>query len=220
MVQPSINKPVLPKNPTLKDINKYKKQLNWGELPPFYHLLASSISEFESQHSMGFDNALNKICKPMNWNLERLDGYLDEHNQIQVERKPRLAIYQLFTDRGFELHCFPYAKDREIDQYVKGHRLMEFDVWDPGTMKLLGRINQLHKFIEYYFQSGDKADRALIFYAMKAVDQLIEYMKAHVDVVKFDGVSIEQYFTALEKKLDDQDLDNLLLGDLKGNDFQ
>ncbi len=209
----SITGSALPENPKLKDINKYKKQLNWGELPPFYHLVASSVSEFESQHSMGFDNALNKICKPTNWNINLLDGYMDEYNQIHVRKKPRLAIHQVFTDRGFELHCFPFAKNKQIDQYVKNHRLMEFQLWDPGTMKVLGRMNQLHKFIEYYFKSGDDADRALIFYSMKAVDNIIEYMREHVDVVKFDGVSIEQYFRSLEKKMDDSDLDNLLLGE-------
>ncbi|SJN47684.1 hypothetical protein CZ797_15205 [Pseudoalteromonas sp. JB197] len=29
------NKAQLPSNPTLKEINWYKKQINWGELPPF-----------------------------------------------------------------------------------------------------------------------------------------------------------------------------------------
>ena len=41
------NKAQLPSNPTLKEINWYKKQINWGELPPFYHLVASSVSEAE-----------------------------------------------------------------------------------------------------------------------------------------------------------------------------
>lgn len=214
-----MNNSGLPENPTLKDINKYKRQLNWGDLPPFYHMIASSVSELESIQTMGFDNALNKICKPTNWNLQLLGGRIDEKNGIHVDRKPRLAIYQLFTDRGFELHCFPYAKNKEIDQYIRGHKLMEFVTWDPGTMKILCRVNSLHKFIDYYFQRGDIADRALIFYAMQCVDKLIEYMKSHVDVVKLDGVSIEQYFKTQEKRIASDDYDDLLLGDLKGNDL-
>ena len=34
----SHNKAQLPSNPTLKEINWFKKQINWGELPHFYHL--------------------------------------------------------------------------------------------------------------------------------------------------------------------------------------
>jgi hypothetical protein len=52
------NKALLPSNPTLKDINWYKKQINWGELPPFYHLIASSVSESEVILEHGFDNAV------------------------------------------------------------------------------------------------------------------------------------------------------------------
>ncbi|KMT66550.1 hypothetical protein [Catenovulum maritimum] len=215
----SLNKPVLPKNPTLKDINKYKKQMNWGELPSFYHMMSSSVSELESLQTMGFDNALNRICKKTNWNLDLLGGYIDDHNIIHVEKKPRLALYQVITDRGFEIHCFPYAKTKEIDQYVKGHRLMEFETWDPGTMKMLCRVNQMHKFIDFYFERGDAADRALILYAIKSVEKLIDYMREHVEVVKVDGVSIKQYFESQEKKLDDCELDSLLLGGLKGNDL-
>ncbi|MER2493975.1 hypothetical protein [Catenovulum sediminis] len=215
----SLGKSALPENPTLKDINKFKRQLNWGDLPPFYHMIASSVSELESIHAMGFDNALRKICKPTNWNIELLGGYIDANNEIHVDKKPRIAIYQLFTERGFELHCFPYARDKEIDQYVRNHRLMEFVVWDPGTMKVLGRVNQLHKFIDYYFQRGDVADRAVIFHAMHCVNKLIEYMQKHVDVVKVDGVSIEQYFKLQEKKLATADFDDLLLGGLKGNEL-
>lgn len=211
-----INKPVLPANPTLKDINKYKKQLNWGELPAFYHMIASSVSELESVQSLGFDNALKRVLNRHNWNLNLLDGYVDEENRVHVQSKPRISVYQIFTDRGFELHCFPYAKNKEVDQYIREHRLMEFVVWDPGTMKVLCRVNQLHKFIDFYFQRGDKADRALIFYAMKLIDDLIAHLKLELDIVKVDGITIRQYFDKQEKTADG-DLDDFALTGLKGN---
>ncbi|AWB65191.1 hypothetical protein C2869_01450 [Saccharobesus litoralis] len=219
MSNSSINRPELPENPKVKDINKYKKQLNWGDMPAFYHLVSSSVSELESLGAMGFDNALKRILNKHNWNLEALGGYIDDNNEVHADKKPRLALYQVFTERGFEIHCFPLAKNKEIDQYVRGHRLMEFNTWDPGTMRLLCRINQLHQFIAFYFQSGDKADRALIDYAGKLVHKVISYMQKHIDVVKVDGVTIEDFMKQQEKLLDDYDMDNLELGGLKGNNI-
>ncbi len=213
----SINRPVLPENPKVKDINKYKKQLNWGDLPAFYHMIATSVSELENLGSMGFDNALKRILNKSNWNIELLGGYIDSDNVIHCDNKPRLALYQVFTDRGFEIHCFPFAKDREIDQVVKGHRLMEFDTWDPGTMRLLVRLNLMHKFIDYYFEQGDVGDRALIDHAINLVDRLIKYMQNQVNIVKVDGVTLRQYFERREKSLDAAELDSLLVGSLQGN---
>ena len=105
------NRIQLPDNPSLKDINRYKKQLNWGELPPFYHLVAQSLGESEGLLTHGFDNAIKKIIDKRNWNIQLLGGFIDQSNIIHCDNKPRLALYQVFTDRGFELHAIPYAKD-------------------------------------------------------------------------------------------------------------
>ncbi|NTS75972.1 hypothetical protein HR060_03750 [Catenovulum sp. SM1970] len=215
MSSSSINRPILPENPKLKDINRYKKQLNWGEMPAFYHLIASSVSEVENLNSMGFDNALKRILDKHNWNLDLLDGYIDGDNNVHTNKKPRIALYQLFTDRGFEIHCFPYAKDKEIDQFIKNHRLVEFNVWDPMTMKLLCRVNQLHKFITFTCTQGDKGDIALIEYTIELVEDLIGYLKTQVDIVKVDGVSIRQYYQEQQKRLDDDDLQGLVINGLQ-----
>ena len=161
----------LPQNPTLKHINSFKKTLNWGELPPFYHMVAQSLGESEGLLTHGFDTALKKIVDKRNWNVELLGGHIDKDGTIHCEEKPRIALYQLFTERGFELHAFPLAKNKEIDQYVRENRLMEFRIWDPHDMKILLRINQLHKFIDFYFQRGDEADKALIIHAFKSVNK-------------------------------------------------
>ena len=76
------NKAQLPSNPTLKEINWYKKQINWGELPPFYHLVASSVSESEGILEHGFDNAVKSLINKRNWNLDLLDGYEDDFGEI------------------------------------------------------------------------------------------------------------------------------------------
>ncbi|WP_198673740.1 hypothetical protein [Algibacillus agarilyticus] len=217
MSDSSINRPELPANHKVKDINKFKKQLNWGDMPAFYHLVSSSVSELESLGSMGFDNALKRILDKHNWNLDLLDGYIDKDNEVHVKRLPRISMYQVFTERGFEIHCFPFAKNKEIDQYIKNHRLVEFNTWDPGSMRLLCRINMLHQFIAYSFQSGDKADNALIKHTIKLVNILITYMKNHVNVVKVDGITIEQFYEQQRKLLDEYDMDELELSDLKGN---
>ena len=56
----------LPENPSLKDINAFKKQINWGELPAFYHLVAQSLGESEGLLSHGFDNAAKRIIDQRN----------------------------------------------------------------------------------------------------------------------------------------------------------
>jgi len=211
------NKALLPSNPTLKEINWYKKQINWGELPPFYHLVASSVSESEGILEHGFDNAVKRLIDKRNWNLELLGGYEDSLGEIHCENKPRIALHQIFTDRGFELWALPYAKDVTIDQYIKENRFMEFKVWDPVTMRNLIRINQLHKFIGFYFERGDTADKALILHAHKTVHKIITFLQRELNVVKLDGVTIKDFYQLCEKDSracsDEVDIARIMLGD-------
>ncbi len=193
------NKAQLPSNPTLKEINWFKKQINWGELPPFYHLVASSVSEAEGILEHGFDNAVKQLINKRNWNLDLLDGYEDALGEIHCKNKPRIALHQVFTDRGFELWAFPYAKDVMVDQYIKNNRFMEFNVWDPLAMKNVIRINQLHKFIGFYFEQGDKADKAIILHAHKVVHKIITFLQRELNVVKLDGVTIKELYQLCEK---------------------
>lgn len=211
------NKAQLPSNPTLKEINWYKKQINWGELPPFYHLVASSVSEAEGILEHGFDNAVKRLIDKRNWNIDLLDGHEDSVGEIHCDKKPRIALHQVFTDRGFELWALPYAKDVTIVQYVKDNRFMEFNVWDPHSMKNLIRINQLHKFIGFYFERGDKADKAVILHAHKVVHKIINFLQRELNVVKLDGVTIKELYQLCEKDSracsDEIDIAKLMLGE-------
>ncbi|WP_283710512.1 hypothetical protein [Pseudoalteromonas prydzensis] len=211
------NKAQLPSNPTLKEINWYKKQINWGELPPFYHLVASSVSESEGILEHGFDNAVKKIIDKRNWNLDILEGHEDASGEIHCVNKPRIALHQVFTDRGFELWALPYAKDVTIEKYVKDNRFMEFTEWDPVSMKSLIRINQLHKFIGFYFERGDKADKALILHAHKVVHKIISFLQRELNVVKLDGVTIKELYQLCERDSracsDEIDIAKLMLGE-------
>lgn len=215
----SHNRATLPVNPSLKDINWYKKQINWGELPPFYHLVASSVSEAESVLDHGFDNAIKRMLDKRNWNIELLGGEVNSLSEITCENPPRIALYQLFTDRGFELHAFPLAKDKEIDQYVKDNRFMEFIEWDPYMMKVVLRINQLNTFIQFYFQRGDEADKALILHSHKVVHKTIEFLKTNLNVVKVSGVSIKDYYMSAQK-LQANCQDELELAQILVNEFR
>lgn len=213
----SHNKAQLPANPTLKEINWYKKQINWGELPPFYHLVASSVSESEGILDHGFDNAVKQLIDPRNWNLDLLGGHETDLGEIVCKQKPRIALHQSFTDRGFELWAYPYAKDVMVDQYIKDNRFMEFKVWDPHTMKNLIRFNQLHKFIAFYFERGDKADKALILHAHKVAHKIITFLQRELNVVKLDGVTIKDFYQLCEKDSracsDEIDLAKVMLGE-------
>lgn len=211
------DKAQLPSNPTLKDVNWYKKQLNWGELPPFYHLVASSLGESEGILTHGFDTAIKRIIDKRNWNLDLLGGTDSNSNGIICENKPRIALYQVFTDRGFELQVFPYAKNIEINHFVKDNKLMEFVVWDPHSMRLILRINQLHKYIQFYFQRGDEADKALIIHAHKLVLRIINFLKQELNIIKINGVSIKQYYNLCENKTS-LNQDELMLGQLMMNE--
>ncbi|CAH9054678.1 hypothetical protein PSECIP111951_01087 [Pseudoalteromonas holothuriae] len=207
----------LPANPTLKEINWYKKQINWGELPPFYHMIASSISEAEGILHHGFDNAVKRVLDKRNWNLDLLNGYEDENGLIHCEERPRLALHQVFTDRGFELWACPFAKNVQIDQYIKDNKFIEFNVWDPHSMKNLIRINQLHKFIGFYFERGDAADKALILHAHKVVHKIINFLHAEMNIVSIDGVTIKDFYMMCERDSracsDEIDVARLMLGE-------
>lgn len=180
--------------------------------------MAASVGEAEGVFSHGFDNAIKRITDKRNWNLALLGGEELENGEIKCDNPPRLALYQVFTERGFELFAFPYAKDKEIDQYVKENKLMEFKVWDPHAMRNVLRINQLHKYIQFYFQRGDEADKALILHSHKIVHKTIEFLKSELNVIKVSGVSIKEYYQKAERTADACE-DELALAHLMANEM-
>jgi len=207
---------VLPANASLKDINHFKKELNWGELPPFYHMVANSLAELEGIDQHGFDNALKRIVDKRNWNLDLLGGYQKPSGEIVVERKPRLAIYRLYTVRGYEVHCFPLAKDKEVDQYTKDHPMMEFSLWDPHSMRNLINVAKLKEFVIFASTKGDKADQALVKHAHKVTEGVINTLAQHVEIVKDEGNNIGQFIYQMSIQ-GNEALQNQLVGELKAN---
>lgn len=197
------NDATLPANPSLKDINQYKKRLNWGDTPPFYHLISQSISEAEYVLEHGFDSAIKRLIDQRNWNFNAPTMHSDNP-------KPRLALTHLFTERGFEIHAFAFEEDTPVNSFSQSNPKMEFIRWDPATMHLLVRINQLHKFIAFYFRNGDKADKALILHAHKIVHAIIEFLKQELNIVSCNGVSIKDFYLSCEKGLEDSDYETTM----------
>jgi len=83
-------------------------------------------------------------------------------------------------------------------------------------MKNLLRFNQLHKFIAFYFERGDLADKALILHSHKVVHKIITYLKKEMNVIKVKGVSIKEFYQLCEKDSrvcsDEIDLAKIMIG--------
>lgn len=192
----------LPENPTIKDINAYKKKINWGEIPSFFHLISNAVAEAEGFITYGFDNAYKRITNRKNWNYELLGvdpsidlNKVDHIEQLTPLKKPRICLYHVFNTNGYELLALPYVKDTIIDEYRKDDANMEFTCWDPSEMKTLVRISQLHKFIAFNIKSGDEADMALIIHAHHVVNKVVEMLEQEVDVCRIKGMTIKDAYS-------------------------
>lgn len=187
-------------NATIKEINAFKKRSNWGEIPAFFNLVASSVAEVEGFMTYGFDNAYKNIVDRRNWNYQKL-GMPANANKASLETveplsKPQVCLLHVFSASGYELLAFPYVNDKVVDDYKRDDPNMGFTVWDPSKMKYLVKINQLHKFIAFTINSGDDADMALIIHAHLVVDRLIHNLSQEVDIVGVKGTDIKGAFSA------------------------
>lgn len=210
----------LPENPTIKDINAFKKKINWGEVPSFFHLISNAVAEVEGVIAYGFDNAYKRITNRKNWNYGLLGvdpnidiSKVDHIEQLTPLKKPRLCLYHVFNSNGYELLALPYVKDTVIDEYRKDDPHMEFNYWDPTEMKTLVRISQLHKFIAFNIKSGDEADMALIIHAHHVVNKVITMLEQEVDVCKIKGMTIKDAYS-LQNSNPDQDANQVITSQL------
>lgn len=192
----------LPENPTIKDINAYKKKINWGEIPSFFHIISNAVAEVEGFITYGFDNAYKRITNRRNWNYDLLGvdpsidlSKVDHIEQLTPLKKPRVCLYHVFNTNGYELLALPFVKDTVIDEYRKDDPNMEFTCWDPSEMKTLVRITQLHKFIAFNIKSGDDADMALIIHAHHVVNKVIDMLEQEVDVSRIKGMTIKDAYS-------------------------
>lgn len=184
----------------LREINRIKQRITFGNVPPFYHAVSTSLGLAEGMFRYGFENSLELVMSKNNWNPKTLGGLDGELGSFVFDHSPRLSIYKVFTHRGFEIHCIPWLKNHEIDQEMVNHPDMEFKRWIPGTMKCLFRIAQLHTFVQSYFDVGDEADLELIKYAHNITEDFVEDLPNKLNVVKTHGISIKAFFEVMAKK--------------------
>ncbi|MDX2367017.1 MAG: hypothetical protein QNK36_01195 [Colwellia sp.] len=188
----------LAKNPSLKEINAFKKQLNWGDVPAIYHLVASSLSELDGILSHGFDSAYKTILDRNTWNLPALNGHIDRDGNIQVKIKPKLILHHDYNDMGYELLCYPVVDGERINHPLVREHKSPFQIWLPESMSMLFRINSLVAFSIFTYQNGDEADLALVKYAYYRVEKLIKILSESFDLVDVEGYSIAKFYKEID----------------------
>lgn len=185
---------------TLKSINQEKKNLTWGEIPPFFHLVSSAIAEMEGMNIHGFDNPYKQIIKRSNWNLRRLGGEKKLSGDIVVERKPELMIHRRFVGNNYEIHCMPQIDDEPVVTFTKNNPKIDFDVWDPSTMQCLIKLPDFIEFIRYAFTRGDDVDKKLVKYASLTIDNILKDLATEIEIVGLKGYSIKNIIERIEEE--------------------
>ena len=187
-------------NPNLKEINAYKKKINWGDIPAIYQLAASSISDVDGILSHGFDSAFKQLFDQSNWNLSLLGDKNVVVDKVTLKPKPKISLYHSMTEQHYELHCYPIINDERVLQPQLNNPRCPFIIWTPETMQILFRLNSLIPFIVYTFQQGDKADYALIRFANQRVDELIRLLAQSFDIIDVKGYSIAEFCQEIYRK--------------------
>jgi len=195
--------------PTLKEINALKRQLNWGEIPAIYQMASIAVGDIDGILSHGFDSAYKQLLNKERWNLSLLGGRKDQNGQITVDEKPQIMLKHVFNETHFELHCFPVIHDGYVNSIVKNNPQCPFIEWIPERMQILFRLSNFLNFIVYAIQKGDHADIALIKFAYLKVQSLIVYLQQYFTVVEVKGRSIAHIYAELEKRYATNSTDNL-----------
>jgi len=188
----------LPEYPNLKEINAYKRKLNWGEVPAIYHMVASSVGEVDGILSHGFDSAYKHILNKTTWNLNLLGGERLPTGEIVVKHKPQIALRHTYNQMGYELHCYPIALNEKVNRTLIKSPHCPFKEWHPETMRMLFRINSLPSFLFFAHENGDEADVALIKYSYLTVARLIKILEEQFDIIEIRGYSIAEFYKEVE----------------------
>ena len=187
-------------NATLKEINAYKKKINWGDVSAMYHLFSSSMGDIDGILTHGFDSAYKQLLNPNTWNLTLLGATKGPDGSLQVKNKPQISLRHEFNDMGYELHCYPVIDGEIVTQTMINKKNCPFNAWYPEKMQMLFRINSLVAFAIYCFQSGDEADIALLKYAHYMVEDLITTLSESFQIVTVKGYSIAEFYQEIAKK--------------------
>lgn len=185
---------------TLKEINTYKKRLNWGEMPPFFHLVSTSLSEVEGYGIHGFDNPIKRLTDRSNWNLNRLNGRETISGEIFVERQPEVAVQRRFAGKNYEIHCYPLIDDEPVMEYRKNNVNIDFKIWDPASMQCLIKLPDFIEFMQYTYTRGDEADKLLVEFASDLLDNTLRRLNEEVKIISLKGSSIKSIIERIKEE--------------------
>lgn len=187
-------------NPSLKEINAYKKKINWGDIPSIYLLATNAISDMDGILTHGFNSAFKQLFDKNNWNTRVLEKQDDILDKVAVTDKPKIALYHKISEQHYELHCYPIINNERVRQAQLNNPLCPFINWTPESMQMLFRLNSLIPFIVYTFQRGDKADYALIRYANQRVDELTLLLQQTFNITDIKGYTIAEFCKEIYRK--------------------
>ncbi len=185
--------------PSLKEIVNYKKRLNWGEIPPFFHMVSNTLSDVGGMNIHGFDNAFKRITKRTNWNLAKLGGRETYNGEIFVDRQPELEVHRRFIGTNYEVHCMPVLNDEPVVTYMKDDRI-DFKVWDPSTMQCLIKLPDFAEFIRHAFTRGDEADQLLVTHASELTEQVLRDLSEDIKIIGLKGYSIKKIIQRVKEE--------------------
>jgi len=187
-------------NANLKEINAYKKKINWGEVSTVYHMFATSIGDLDGILTHGFDSAYKQILNKNSWNLSLLGASKSPDGSLQVKNKPQIILRHEFNDMGYELHCYPAIEGKVVSQNMVDKGNCPFNNWLPEKMQILFRINSLVAFSIYCFQNGDEGDTALLKYSHYKVEELITILSESFQIIVVKGYSIAEFYQEIAKR--------------------
>ena len=196
----------LPEQPCLKDINAFKNNLTWGEVPAIYHMASSSLGELEGILTQGFDSPYKQIFNKNLWNLPFLGGYQDKSGNIKVKKRPQIALKHHFSEQNYELLCYPVVDGERINHSLLNHPLCSFINWQVESMRILFKIKGLITFITFSFQSGDEGDMALIKYAHLKIEKLITTLNESFDIVEIKGYNLAEFCREISRRKQSNDV--------------
>ncbi len=185
---------------SLKEINAYKKKINWGDVSTVYQLFSSSVGDLDGILTHGFDSAYKEVLKPSNWNLSLLGAHKSADGSIQVKTKPKICLRHEYNDLGYELHCYPIIDGNLVFQSMINQDNSPFTEWYPERMQMLFRVNSLVAFAIYCYQNGDDADIALLKFSHYKVEQLITILSESFHITEVKGYSIAEFYREIAKR--------------------
>jgi hypothetical protein len=184
----------------LKEINAYKKKINWGDISSVYHMFSSSLGDLDGILTHGFDSAYKQILNPNTWNLSLLNASTATDGSLIVKDKPQISLRHEFNDMGYELHCYPAVDGQAVTHNMIDKGMCPFKNWRPESMQMLFRINSLVAFAIYSFQNGDEADVALLKFAHYKVEELLTILSESFQIIGVRGYSIAEFYQEIGKK--------------------